>query len=203
MSVGDSDNGLFPSGPRLLWRFKSNTFLSADFGLAALLAVVVVFAYRPSDATSATENLLLAQLALVVALLGVVLGAMAVFLAVLEPSYLAFVASAKKSGGLVEAFFQFWFTAALAIVSAALDVFGVLALRLGWSQRLLVGLACLAFFWTLFAILGLIRFIANHGMIRTEFARRTTPGLTSTVSATPGPEAQTTSAEDMTAEDQP
>ena len=191
----------FAPAYELLWRYKRSVFVSPEFGLAVIIALAFWAAYTPGAANGSAEQLLLAEIAIVVALLGVILGAMAVFLATLDKSFLGFLAGPDELG-LEEDFFQFWLTALLAVATAVADVFGVVLVRaaadhglvitvnvghtsmtMTVDERAILAVATFTFLWTLLSIFGLVRYLATIAMIRARFQRITEPPTTATMSS--------------------
>lgn len=164
-----------PDALTLVRKYKSLAF-GTELPLSVAFGFVAFVAFPTGEHDDVLLGVLYAELQAAAGLLGIVLAALAVVVAFLGDSYIAFLTQSKAPQTepdfeeIHRLVFVFWFTC----VAAVLAVFAALAstwlVARDTDRHLVAGFSTFFFAWALLASLGLVRFVAQHLLFRAAHA---------------------------------
>lgn len=161
---------MIPKFWTLLWSNKWNVLLDIDVPLS-LGAAAAMWIWFPVNDVDRYRLVLTAEASTAVALLGLVVGALSLVVALMNDEYL--IAASSVGRGILEDYFPFSWAALLAATTGVVTV-GFIALTpencsdvVRWGISISSGL----FVWTLSAALAVVNFVAGTGETRATIAR--------------------------------
>lgn len=156
---------------RTYWRLTPGN----ELPISTAVGVLTFFLYTPSPGgtNDVLVGLLYAEIQAAAGLLGIVLAALAVVVGFFGDAYLKFLTRnlVEASGApdyeeIHRLSFIFWVTCILAVSAAVACLLALWALSRGVSPNVLAAVTTFFFLWALLACLGLVRFVAQHLLIR-------------------------------------
>lgn len=170
MKMSKTASPRLPGGITLLLTYR-RIAVGIELPISLAGGLLAFFVYVPTERNDALFGALYAELQAAAALLGIVLAALAVVVAFLGDAYLAFLTQTRDGADedyeeLHRLVFVFWFTCIIAVVAVMACLFCVWLLARGFDARVVAGASTFFFFWALLASLGLVRFVAQHLLIR-------------------------------------
>src|SRR3990172_8956663 len=109
ISMNDSARSKVPGFAATCWKFRDKIIWSWDFGAAALVLIVAVLTPSDAQVVSMSPGLATAALALGGAMVGVVVAALAVIVALLDDELLDLMDQDTRSGGVQGHLFPYSF----------------------------------------------------------------------------------------------
>lgn len=149
---------------RSIWRNKRSLW-NWDLVLALVLAVVAVIFVRDSTLATDLKTVLVAELGLIGALLGIVIAGLAIVIGFLSSEYA--VVMMKSEGGPAAEFWPFWFVALLTAISILAAGSGVFVIaQEPCLSRVVLGLTTFFSCYAVLAAVNLVAFVKAQGETR-------------------------------------
>lgn len=151
---------------RTLWHHRREVFVSWDLALSGVVAIVSAAGLRDSSIEVAFANLLIAEVAGLAAVLGIVIAGLAIVASQLSPAFVLVLS--RTRAGVAADFFPFWHLTVVLVagIIGAGAAYLVLPQSTALQARILVGVTSFLSVYGLLAAVNLVAFIVGQGVNR-------------------------------------
>lgn len=153
---------------------KWKALLSGDILIPVAAALLLSLAPSHSILADRFETIMITEIGVMIAILGVSLASLAITVSLLTGNLLQILS--EHGYGLAEDIWPFWLTSLFASTTAILGIISLSFIANDpdsavWPMRLASGVVGFFFTWTLVSVVQLVRVVRDYADIRAQFAR--------------------------------